>query len=423
MNPNTKFINKDSLQLIDKLTDDYSDYESSDIDFEIKEPKIKYKEVIHSIIINSADRDWVNSDDTPYNFRVKFNPESEKREKKPLYENNPTIPATIAQSNNGLRGNNNTSGWYDSSNTFRLAYDPSQPLGNIVDIEYITIKENNYAPINVTFKNIRSIKMIGAVLPNHKKRIEYTTSYDYLSDYQYINVHINELENTQEGTNTNLRKSFAVLYPKTKISTSTPNYIDYVNINKWESFINLNTLPLMTIQCFEPSTKQISNLNDVLNIRRLYQYQTNLSDSRTEYIGIETNDYFDPNEFVSGHKIVIKNYQYRDTDNPYANSFNQFINREEGHYIVDTAGYVGSTKYLKNIIYIPKPAVLNTVTGDVDDVAWFTLFKLNDFTNDPDSILDDEPGKILNLNMQTSFFFHIRTMEPDSSVMNLNQII
>jgi hypothetical protein len=423
MNPNTKFIKRDSLKLIDKLADDSSDTESSEIEFEMKEPTIKYKEVIHSIIISSADRDWINSDDTPYNFRVKFNPESEKREQKPLYENNPTIPATISQSNNGLRGNNNTSGWYDSSNTFRLAYDPSQPLGNIVDYEYITIKENNYAPINVTFKNIRAIKMIGGVLPNHKKRIEYTTLYEYLSDHQYINVHINELENTQEGTNTHLRKSFAVLYPKIKISTSTPNYIDYININKWESHINLNTLPLMTIQCFEPSNKQISNVNDVLNIRKIYKHEDSFIDNRLEFIGIETNDYFDPYEFISGHKIIIKNYQYRDINNPYANHFNQFINREEGHYIVDTAGYIDSTKYLKNIIYIPKPAVLNTLSGDLDDVSWFTFFKLYNFTDERNSIEEDEPGKILNLNMQTSFFFHIKTMEPDSSAMNLNQII
>ena len=33
---------------------------------------IKYKQKKHSIIINSFDRDWLNTTDTPYNFRIKF---------------------------------------------------------------------------------------------------------------------------------------------------------------------------------------------------------------------------------------------------------------------------------------------------------------------------------------------------------------
>ena len=412
MYSDTKFIKKDNLTNFNIL--------ENESDEELDIPQITYKPRLHSIIINSIDRDWTNTDDTPYNFRVKFNPESERQVKYPLYENSPTIPATDTQAKNGERGSDNTNGWYDRGGTFRLAYDPSQPLGDEVDYEHITFKDNYFAPIDTIYKSIIGIKMVGAVLPNNKRTLEYTSSYNYTSDQQYVNVLIDELEHTQEGTNTQLRKSFAVLYPKVKISTSTPNFVDYININNWESKINLNTLPMFTIQCYDPLNKLINNKNDVLNIQFIYRYQSDVSDTQTELLAIKTTDYFDSNEYQAGHKIIIKNYEYRDSSSDYATSLNHFINREEGHYIINTAAESG--KYLSNTIYIPKPASMNTTTGEIDDEAWYTMIKLDGFTNDPDSVSDNEPGKILNVNLQTSFFFHFTTNEPDIGMMNGNQI-
>lgn len=417
---NSKFTNRHDLHTINNLLDDDDDFD--DIDLILNQPKIAYRKIIHSVIINSFDRDWINTSDTPYNFRVKFNPESEQKVMYPLYENNPTIPATDTQSRNGQRGDSNTAGWYDSAGNFRMAYDASQPLGNEVDQEYIIIQETQYAPIDITLKNIVSIKMVNAILPNHPKSIEYSSSNEYLSDYQYINVLIDELEHTQEGTNTNLRKTFAILYPKIKISTSSPPFVDYININSWESYININTLPFMTIKCYDPLNKLISNKIDVLDIQYIYRYQSDVSDTQTEVLIIKTSQYFNQNEFRSGHKIMIKNYTYRDTDSSYSGLLNQFINRDIGHTILTTASSQ-SGKYLHNLIHIPKPASTNTATGDIDDLAWYTMIKLDGFTNDPDSISVNDSGKILNLNMQTSFFFHITTMEPDNSIINGNRMI
>lgn len=420
---NTKFIKKDSLHQINSvLEDDFdSDSDNGFNDDTNPLPEIKYVNKVHSVIINSVDRDWTNTDDTPFNFRVKFSPESERQIQYPLYENNETIPATITQAKAGERGSSNTSGWYDSGGTFRLAYNASLPPGDQVDYEYITIKDNYYAPISTTYRNIVSVKLVSAVLPNNKRTLEYTTSYNYMSDLQYINVNIDELEHTQEGTNTQLRKSFVVLYPKVKISTSTPPFIDYYNINEWESKINVNTLPMLTIQCYDPLNKLVSNKTDVLDIEYIYRYQSDSDDTQTELLAIRTTNYFDPNEFTTENKILIRNYEYRDSTSDYATAFNEFINREEGHYIINTGREVG--KYLSHTIYIPKPAVLNNATGEIDDLAWYTMLKLEGFTDDVSTISSNETGKILNLNMQTSFFFHFTTTEPDNSIIQTQQMV
>jgi len=412
------FIKDNNLHQYDNTFDsENSDIESQyDNDEQInRQPPIKYREIVHAVTINSFDRDWLNTSDTPFNFRVKFSPESETRVSYALYENNPTIPATIIQSNEGSRGSANTAGWYDNSNTFRLAYDASQPLGNEVDQEYITIKEPQYAPVATNYKNVVGIKLVNAIIPNHKKSIEYTSQYEYLSNFQYINVNINEFQNNQEGTNTGLRKSFAVLYPRVQDSTNTPSFLEYTNINNWEARINVSSFPLLTIQCYDPMNKLLSNVNDVLDIEFIYYTQSDIADTQTEFLVIKTSNYFHSNEYVAGNHIHIKNYVYRDASTVYGNAFNEFINREEGHIITSTAKE--SDKYLYNSIYISKPAVFNTSSGGIDNLAWYTLLKLSGFTDDPDTILTNEPGKILNLNMQNTFFFHITTTEPDSRII------
>ena len=197
--------------------------------------------------------------------------------------------------------------------------------------------------------------------------------------------------------------------------------MEYTNINNWEANIRLNTLPLMTIQCYDPLSKLLTSVNDVLNIDFIYYRQTDVADTQTETLVIKTTDYFDSNEFSAGNRIYIRDYVFRDITTVYGYALNEFINRQEGHIITGVAvSEVG--KYLNNLIYIPKPAVFNTTSGGIDNLAWYTLLKADGFTDDPDTVTDNEPGQLLNLNMQATFFFHITTREPDLSIIPTENI-
>lgn len=408
---------KDDLHIYHDIfdSDDNKSYTTDDdkSDIDIPAPQIEYKSVTHNIIINSLDRDWTGTDDTPFNFRIKFSPSSESRTSYPLYQNSPTIPATIQQASNGNRGDANLSGWYDNNNNFQLGYDPTQPPGNIVQYEEITIREKQYVPISSSYKNVISINLTGAILPNQLRRVEYTTQTEYLSNFQYLNIVIDEIQNKQEGSSTQLRKSFAILYPKLLNLGSAPTkFMEYSNVNRSVSLVNLNTLPMMTINCFDPANKLLSDVADVIDIEYIYYQHSDVSDSQTERLAIKTTTYFDSRNFEVGDRIRVKDYAYADSTSVYGKSFNDFINREEGHTILETDVSV-SGKYLKNIIYIPKPASLDKITGDITDETWYTLLKIDDFPDANDTIYYNETGKLVNVNMQTTFFFQITTLEPE----------
>jgi hypothetical protein len=73
------------------------DDDESEEDLEIK----TYQENPHFIVISSFDRNWEdnNTNTTQYNFQLKFSPSSNTINNVPLYQNNPTIPATSTQPN------------------------------------------------------------------------------------------------------------------------------------------------------------------------------------------------------------------------------------------------------------------------------------------------------------------------------------
>ncbi len=363
---------------------------------------------VHHLIINSVDRDWTVNNDTSFNFRIRFSPASSEIIKYPIYDNNQTIPATSTQASNGERGDSNTNGWYDMYGSFHLPYDPSKQPGNVVQYENIMFTSSQYAPINNDFKNISKIKLVQTIFPNLSKKILYTNVTEKISDYQYVNVVSDELINTQEGTNPQLRKSFAIMYPS---ASDNQIFINFLNMNN--SVIEykppLNTLNFLTVRCLDPLGHPINNHNDVLNIQFIYYNQQDIMDPATEYLYIRTLNYFSPSEYKTGQRIQIRKYSYKSGNDVTNESlmFNNYINREEGHYIIDTSS--SDDKPLYNTIKIAKPAILNSQSGDLEEYMWYSIFKIQGFTDDPDSITTNDEGKMINLNLQTTFFIDITT--------------
>lgn len=363
---------------------------------------------VHHLIINSVDRDWTVNNDTSFNFRIRFSPANSEILKYPIYDNNQTVPATSTQASNGERGDMNTNGWYDIHGSFHLPYDFTKQRGNIIQYETIVFTSSQYAPINNSFKNISKIKLVQAIFPNLSKKILYTNVTEKISDYQYVNVISDELMNIQEGTNSELRKSFAIMYPS---ASDNQIFINFLNTNNSVVEYNppLNTLNFLTVRCLDPLGHPINNHNDVLNIQFIYYQQQNIMDGATEYLYIKTTDYFSPSEYKTGQRIQIKKYNYKATNNITNESlkFNNYINREEGHYIIDTSS--SDNKPLYNIIKIAKPAILNSQTGDLEEYMWYSIFKIQGFTDNPSTITTNDDGKLINLNLQTTFFIDITT--------------
>ena len=225
-----KYINN-NYQVVSDDTDDTDDTDD-DEDEDFIEKK-NYQLKTNFIIISSMDRNWIGNDPniSQYNFQLKFSPSANSISNRPLYYNNPTIPATPLQASNGLRGNSNIAGWISSDGTMYNAYEPNNPYGEIVDYEKIIEQGQKGLALSNSFKNIVSIELISAMFPAVQRRIEYhPTLIENAVQETYYSMEIEEVRDVMEGTSRDLQNSFAILTPAVRIydiSSPSAKSIEY----------------------------------------------------------------------------------------------------------------------------------------------------------------------------------------------------
>ena len=395
-----------------------------------------YQDTPHFIVISTLDRDWTsnNPNITQYNFQVKFAPSGDSLANKPLYYNNPTIPATPEQASKGLRGDPNVSGWFGENGVFYPPYQASQPFGDIVGYEKIVEKGQTGLALNNSFKNIVKLELLGAMIPSVQRQVEYhPTLRENVVDEIYYMMEIEEVKDVIEGTSRDLNNSFAILIPFVKIYdlvTASAKAIEYKIAGMWNKVFSpapLSSLTNLTFIMKKPTGSILQNLNDTLDIKFIYQYQENLSDTRTDVLIIETNQYFTPTEYKPTDTILIKNYlHYLSSISPspqYLSNFNNFINRNEGHRILTTSSNDPSL-FLHNRIHIPRPAELSINTGGLSEEPWYSLIKTTVIDNETTITTRStyDTGRLINIDLQTLYFFRITTRDKNIShiLNNLN---
>jgi len=191
----------------------------------IQESKIEYKERKHILTIDSIDRDLENFED-PTNFRVQFNIESNTHE---LIDKKIII--------------------FDSSGK-KI---PVTFYKGVINYEGVRA-----APVMITYKNIKSIKMCGTMMPVSKNGIY---SFD---EEPYFLINIPELEPTYDGTNTASNNAFA------KVTTN--EYTRFTN-HSGENIARFALLQNMENSPFVYSPAPLANLNSLT-----LQVRTNRND-------------------------------------------------------------------------------------------------------------------------------------------------
>lgn len=221
--------------------------------------------------------------------------------------------------------------WYNNSTDIN-PFNYVAKIGN-----YINDGGNNDLFTMNTIKNIKSIEIVKMILPNKNIIIDYSNKENAISFEPFILVSLNQNNSTNDGTSDIINKASGVMCVITPISKSFSevNYLEYKNING--AFKNYYNNPISNLSQLEVEIKTQLNQNpfpvcDVLDISTIYSSGSGLN----EVLNIKTNKFFDDQYQVSDI-IKIKNYVYRDT-NTYPNessSFNNFINRESGHKVID----------------------------------------------------------------------------------------
>ena len=386
---NAQSQNKNSLKVADTHDKVYSkDLEVGNpiYDFilnQMRNSERNYEDVPHYIVISSEDRQWENNVENRYNFLVNFRPT-----------------------------------------------DTQQGVG-----------------IDKLYRNVVSVEVIKVIFPHDRLSVPYDNRiYLDLQSYPFLVMDIDELDGVFKGSNNTINEAFALLLfdkaydsevltcDQIKNSLTTTDdikkrfdrqfkrgfmsFCPFLFEKKKYPNTPLASLNRLTIKFYRPDGQSISLDSDHLVINTIEYEETPTQIELLEtpgfpgtatgyYIKIITSKYFSNRTFRVGDLIKIKNYKVVNTTIN-GNKFEEFINRVEGHIIInlkleetsstDNHGYI-------NIMYISPPGEINYNTGELDTSSYYETDPLLPET------LTDSKGVLINSSMQVHITFKITTRE------------
>ena len=316
-------------------------------DYPAPDTKIKN----HVIVINSIDRNW-NSEtttETPYNFKVKLGGSSKDR----------------------------------------------------------------FSLVSQNYKNVVAFSVDKIILPNRICQSSYSSNISpRLNDNPYLALTIQGINFSSYGTNKTLNETIGIYTPLIPLPSSLSDitYLEFKNSSvqrKEYSPAPEGYISLLDISITNPKGILASNLNDVLDIYSIFLYTSNVIPiTINDTLVIQTNTYFNSNEFHTNDLIFIKDYKYHNMSFDESGQFNNWINSSNGHYIIDIKKSNPTTN-LYNQLIVPIPAILSRSTGNIDVEPWFTNFVMKSLSN---VAIQDNGGKLINANTQSHMVVNIKTL-------------
>jgi hypothetical protein len=175
------------------------------------------------------------------------------------------------------------------------------------------------------------------------------------------------------------------------------------------------SLPTMTLKMTKPNGDMVGESKDGGAIMRIQYDATN-----RYYLQIVMSRYFERNAFLPGDVVIIKNFHVFHIDpcqDPFHISLiNQFINRENGHEVTGL-GEANDNGYYRTF-YIRGPGKFDDLVGSfaiaqeqVDQLVHFNSI----YDYDEAHECEIKNGNVMNLSMQYTVSFVIRTQDPKSN--------
>lgn len=277
-----------------------------------------------------------------------------------------------------------------------------------------------YVNINTRIRNIDSINVGKVIVPDEIIQfidpVKPSFNYNYNFSYPYLVLRIEEFNDIYEGTNDVIRKGFCKLvFHKAYKGQNGRGYVILKPEQKERKYFYpapLSSLNKLTISLLKPSGQLFNNSTDnhkILNIET--------DPNKPEYLKITSNMYFDKNEFSVSDCVLFKNYNMTklsisqfDVD---IKIFNSFINRTEGHDILEL-GDVNASGYF-NIFYIKTVGEFNPIIGEFTPSTQ-TINCLNNYNNyaPPNTV----NGCMMNLSLQHSISMKLDIIVDDAKILD-----
>jgi len=317
---------------------------------------------------------------------------------------------------------------------------------NGYDRDWVTFPKRFHFSINThnmskMYKNIREISFNRLILPMEIVAKDYFTNQTNIKSkfinpfglqFPYIMLNVDEINDVYDSVSQSNRKCFThFVYEHEYTSPNGRGYIILRPIqNERKVFFpaNLGALQRLTISISRPNGTLYNNSMDNYMILKL-EYET----YNGLYLKIVTNKYFDKNELYVGDSIYVKNYmmppvlqgdttstEYIEyiTNRELYDRINMFINRDEGHEIVQM-GDANDNGFYKNF-YIYAPGHLDQSIGKIMvDMPLVNQIVL--FNNNINLACCVAPyyaiGNIINASLQSTLAMQIITSVGNASNM------
>jgi hypothetical protein len=361
---------------------------------QIKNSEREYHDVSNYIVVSSEDRQWENDVENRYNFLVHFKP-------------------TSTQAGVG---------------------------------------------IDQLYRNVISVEVLKVIFPHDRLSVPFDNRvYLDLQSYPFLVMDIEELDGVFRGSNNTINEAFALLlfdkaydseiltHDQIHNSLATTDVIKkrfdrqfkrgfmsfcpFLFEKKKYPNTPLASLNRMTIKFFRPDGQPISLDNDHLPIENITYVENITSPTDIEllttpgfpkttvgqYIMIETGKWFSNRVYRIGDLIKIKSYKVATTPAPTSDqlNFQDFINREQGHIIINLEQETVSEEDNHgciNKLYISPPGEIDYSTG--------TLMTNSYYKPDPmPTLTADGKGILINSSMQVHITFKIVTREDKTTAV------
>lgn len=287
------------------------------------------------------------------------------------------------------------------------------------------------AHLSKVYKNIASVKVTCLIIPmeiiesktiTHNPKNSYYNSFKISFPYLMLNIH--EISDVYDGVNNQIRRAFAnFVVDNTYKDNNGRGYAILKPIQREEKCFYpspLAGLQKLTFSITKPNGAMFNNSRDDYNVKRV-EYDT----YNAMYLRVTLDKYFDKNEFYVGDTIMIRNFQIDKpaSENQYTqadfNGFSEFINRNEGHEIINI-GEPNENGYHMNF-YIYAPGVLDQVQGKLV-IDKNKVDALRSFNNaNPLSVLNNAPsplmGSVINMSLQCVISMQIALSTGDATII------
>jgi signal peptidase I len=276
------------------------------------------------------------------------------------------------------------------------------------------------------YRNIKSIKAARVIIPmeiSEERTIVNTPktfyNHEFGLSYPYLMLYVDEFGDVYDGTNDSARRCFCQLvFDKCYKSPNGRGYIILNTIQGEQKIFHptpLSSLSRLTLSIRRPNGELLNMSKDDYNIFKIEYDLYN-----KQYLKIVTHKYFDRNEFYKGDTVLMKDYKIENVDPNMSDEaiwkFNAFMNRKEGHEIIEM-GQPNENGFFRNF-FIYGPGEFDTKCGiytlDSEQIA--NLNTYNDSINF--GTWTGTNGSLLNTSLQFSIAFKLQVVATDPGIID-----